>query len=753
MLARRTKIIVTLGPATTSRPMLQSIHAKGVDFVRINMSHSQIEDLERSIAATREVGLPFIIDTEGSQVRSGELSSNVAVFEENAVVRVWNRPIVGDQEQICLRPGSVVDQLEEGDLVHIDFDTLVLRVSDVSTLGIGYLSARAITGGFIGRNKAVVIDPVLRSGISLPTLSEKDYQSIEVGLRENVGHIAVSFVRNAAAVREVRRLTEGRMQIISKIECVAALEQIDEIIEESDFLLIDRGDLSKEIPVERIPFTQKIIIDKANRRGTPVFVASNLLESMIEHRKPTRAEVHDVVNTVTDGAYGLTLAAETAIGRYPLECINMLHRLAVHAESVMRDGDDARPQREIVRSLDRDDYLLHGNGASLVEPHGGTLIDRTVAGTMTESDLGGLPRLELDDRQQMEVEQIGIGTYSPLSGFMNEAEVESVLADMRLPGGTVWPIPIVLDVPAERAAHLRAGQRIALGDQHGNVLAILHLAQKFTFDRETYAGRLYGTSDSEHPGVRMTRNMNPVLLAGDIDLLRRRVSAVREYSLSPRQVRNLFLERGWITVLGFHTRNVIHRAHEFIQLSALERESCDGLFVHPVVGQKKAGDFQTSLIVRSYQEMIDNFYPKNRVVMATLSTFSRYAGPREALFTALCRKNFGCSHFVVGRDHTGVANYYAPEAAHEIFDAFGDLGIKAVKFDEVYYSKSSGGYVHSHNGTAHPAADRLSISGTEARAMLTRGEMPPEWFMRPEISRLIIDAIARGETAFVESGS
>ncbi|MDH3691669.1 MAG: pyruvate kinase, partial [Gammaproteobacteria bacterium] len=335
---RKTKVIVTLGPATADERALRRIKEKGVDFVRINMSHSSIADLERAVRMAKEVGVPFIIDTEGSQVRTGDLEESTIYFKENTNVIVWNKPVTGNRNQLCLRPGSVLGQLDEGDLIHIDFDTLILRVSDTTTLSEGYIATKVITGGFVGENKAVVIDPVMQKKIDLPALSEKDFHSIEVGLRENVEYIAVSFVRSGAAVDEARRATKNAMRIVSKIECIDALENIDEIIQKSDFLLIDRGDLSKEIPIERIPFTQKIIIEKARRQNTEVFVATNLLETMVEQRKPTRAEVQDVINTLLDGAAGLTLASETAIGKHAMECINMLNRLISHAESVVAPG-------------------------------------------------------------------------------------------------------------------------------------------------------------------------------------------------------------------------------------------------------------------------------------------------------------------------------------------------------------------------------------------------------------------------------
>ncbi|MDZ4221407.1 MAG: adenylyl-sulfate kinase, partial [Patescibacteria group bacterium] len=252
-----------------------------------------------------------------------------------------------------------------------------------------------------------------------------------------------------------------------------------------------------------------------------------------------------------------------------------------------------------------------------------------------------------------------------------------------------------------------------------------------------------------HPGVRWINSLNPVLLGGKISLIRRRESEHKEYELTPRQVRRMFEERGWSRVVGFHTRNVIHKSHEFIQLEAMRRANADGLFVHPVIGKKKPGDFHAKYIIGAYEQMVKHFYPRDKVVFATYATFSRYAGPREAIFTALCRKNFGCSHFVVGRDHTGVGDFYHPKASHEIFDRFSDLGIEPIRFDKVFYSNKLHAHVHEADDTAHSEEEKMHISGTQARKMFEQGERPPEWFMRLEISEMIISSVARGEEVFV----
>ncbi len=594
------------------------------------------------------------------------------------------------------------------------------------------------------------MDPVFAKKLDLPPLSSKDYQSIELGLEAGIEHIAVSFVRSGASIDEARRATQGKMKIISKVESVDALENIDEIIEKSDLVLIDRGDLSKEIPIEKIPFTQKVIISKARQHDTGVFVATNLLETMIENRKPTRAEVQDVVNTILDGAQGLTLAAETAIGRHPMECINMLNRLILHAEAVMSESRHDRGYPGFVQVLERSPYLLQNGTGSLIPPHGGSLVNRVLSEVPDKDFLAALPKVRLDPNKQMEVEQIAVGTYSPLEGFMGAEDFRSVLSDMRLADGTVWPLPITLDVAKDTADSLSIGQVVGLTDDRSEVMALLRLDEKFEFDREDTARRLYGTSDRDHPGVRTIQAAGEVLLAGRIDLVKGRQSETRAYELTPKQVRKLFDERGWARVLGFHTRNVIHRGHEFMQLRAMEETHCDGILVQPVVGRKKPGDFKPKYIIKSYELMMDRYYPKDTVVCAAFATFSRYAGPREALFTALCRKNFGCSHFIVGRDHTGVGSFYDPYASHELFDAFADLGMTIVKFREVVYSQQLDGYVEV-NGESEPDGDRrYLLSGTEARAMFLRGETPPEWFMRPEVAEAILGAVSGGEQVFEE---
>jgi len=749
---KKIHIIATLGPSTKTEADLRIMKEKGVDFVRLNMSHSTIPQLRDAIMLARKVGIPFIVDTEGSQVRTGILAVSPVHFTVGDIVRVHAKPLRGDRGNINLTPDYAVQKLVPGDILYCDFDSLALCVSDITQREAeGYVVARVISGGSLGNNKGVFVHTASGNSIDIPTLTPKDHESIALGLELGVGHVAASFMRSGEAVEEVRRVSRGRMQVISKVECIDGLTNLDGIIDASDMLLVDRGDLSKEIFLHRIPFSQKIIVHRARKKGKPVIVATNFLESMITKRTPTRAEIHDIESSITDGAAGLTLAAETAIGEYPFECISTMQNVIGHVTSAVDVDAYADKEEKLVEYLESRNYLLDLTSDSmLVPPNGGVLINRFRPELLRRPGLASLPWVTLDAEQEMDVEQIGVGSYSPLTGFMTKHELQSVLDTLRLPSGTIWPLPIVLAVHADTAHRLHEGSDVVLKDPAGDPIAILHLSEKYTFDKREYAQKLYGTLDEKHPGVRMALNLPDVFLGGAIELLRRR-TGVGEYELTPAQTRRLYESLGWSRVVGFHTRNVIHRSHEFIQRAAMERVSADGLFVHPIIGKKKKGDFNQPYIIKSYEIMMRQFYPPNHVVMGALATYSRYAGPREALFTALVRQNFGCSHFIVGRDHTGVGNFYPPKASHEIFDRFPDLKIVPVRFDQVFFSTRLKEHVHEPDGDVmHNEREKLHISGTQARVMFEQGELPPEWFMRPEISGMIAGAIQNGEDVFVK---
>ena len=350
---------------------------------------------------------------------------------------------------------------------------------------------------------------------------------------------------------------------------------------------------------------------------------------------------------------------------------------------------------------------------------------------------------------QLDLEQIAIGAYSPLEGFMNKVELESVLDIMRLPNNTIWPIPILLDIDKAKADKIKEGNIVALFDGLNGFVGTIKVDDKFTFDKRILIEKLYGMENPIHPGVDIINSLKPVFIGGKISLYNKVKRNYDKYNLTPKQTRRLFDEKNWTRVAGFHTRNVIHRAHEFIQLSALKKGNCDGLFIHPVVGKKKSGDYNSNLIIKSYEIMQNNFYPDNKTVFGVLATYSRYAGEREAVFTAICRKNYGCSHFIVGRDHTGVGK--ENNNTQDIFTQFKDLGIEIIKFGNVYYSKDQKQYFEETNEKLSENINgKMSISGTDARKMFNEKKAPPEWYMRPEISKMIIKSLEEKDEVFIK---
>lgn len=378
-----------------------------------------------------------------------------------------------------------------------------------------------------------------------------------------------------------------------------------------------------------------------------------------------------------------------------------------------------------------------------IAPHGGTLIDRWLRGDRRDEAVqraARLRRLRLDGREAADLEMIGDGALSPLTGFMTEADYRSVVAEMRLASGLLWALPVTLAVSADEAAAIGPDEEVALEGPDGKLLALMRVADKFAYDKEAEALQCYRTVETAHPGVRRLMAQGEVYLGGEVWLVDRAGPEFPAYHATPAETRQAFAEKGWRSVVGFQTRNPVHRAHEYIQKCALE--ICDGLLLHPLVGETKSDDIPAAVRMQAYEAILGHYFPPDRTMLSVFPAAMRYAGPREAVWHALCRKNYGCTHFIVGRDHAGVGSYYGTYDAQRIFDEIppGDLGITPLFFEHTFYCTACGGMA-SAKTCPHGSEQHVALSGTRVRELLYSGQVPPPEFSRPEVARVLIDGL------------
>ncbi|MGH7491293.1 MAG: sulfate adenylyltransferase [bacterium] len=381
-------------------------------------------------------------------------------------------------------------------------------------------------------------------------------------------------------------------------------------------------------------------------------------------------------------------------------------------------------------------------------PHGGKLIDRMLRGEEREAALHrarDFKKIVLSETGISDLEMIANGAMSPLNGFMSKADYESVVKNIRLANGLVWSIPITLPVSKETASGLKSGEEVALVENgengHGQILGVMKIADRFEYDKTREALEVYRTSEVAHPGVARVMAQGEAYLAGEVWMINRpSQSTFVDYRRDPVETRRLFQERGWNTVVGFQTRNPVHRAHEYIQKCAME--IVDGLLLHPLVGETKKDDIPADLRMVSYEVLIREYYPAGRVLLSVFPAAMRYAGPREAIFHALCRKNYGCTHFIVGRDHAGVGSYYGTYDAQKLISnfSFEDLGIAPLKYENSFYCKKCGAIVTSKT-CPHDSSQHIILSGTQVRGMLARGEALPPEFTRAEVAKVLIEGL------------
>jgi sulfate adenylyltransferase len=373
-------------------------------------------------------------------------------------------------------------------------------------------------------------------------------------------------------------------------------------------------------------------------------------------------------------------------------------------------------------------------------PHGGRLVERLVPTDRAEAlaaEAARLPAVRLDGRGLADLECLAVGAFSPLTGFHGGADHAAVVEYGRLADGTVWTLPVALPVPAQTLA--RGPERLALRDPAGTVLAVVDVEEVHDPDPAAEAKHVFETDDPAHPGVAATLARPGPLVGGPVHVLKLPASpAALGPRLTPAQVRAEAARRGWRTMAGFQTRNPVHRAHEYLRKVALEH--VDGLLLHPLVGETKGDDVPAALRMACYRALLDGYYPPERVLLSAFPAAMRYAGPREAVFHAIVRKNYGCTYLIVGRDHAGVGSFYGTYAAQEAFDAYdaGELGIEPLRFEHAFFCRRCAAMATSRT-CPHGPASHLHLSGTAVRAMLQRGELPPPQFSRPEVAHLLVD--------------
>jgi sulfate adenylyltransferase len=380
-----------------------------------------------------------------------------------------------------------------------------------------------------------------------------------------------------------------------------------------------------------------------------------------------------------------------------------------------------------------------------IAPHGGTLIDLLATGDAAANlaaEAANLPKLVINERELSDLEMLAVGALSPLTGFQGEDEYHGVLESMHLTNGLAWAIPVVLGLSDEDLHRIGNADGIALLPSEGaDPVAVLRVTGQFKRDKQKEAVSVYRTDDLEHPGVKAMYDSGDTCVAGTLEVIALPShDDFVSYRLTPAQTRNEFQQRGWKTVVGFQTRNPIHRAHEYLQKCALE--IVDGLLVHPLMGATKADDVPPDVRMQCYEALFSGYYPRDRAMISVFPAAMRYAGPREAIWHAIARKNYGCTHFIVGRDHAGVGTYYGTYDAQQIFEEFepDELGIQPLKFEHSFWCNKCEG-MGSPKTCPHEAQDRVSLSGTKVREMLSKGERPPQEFSRPEVADILIAAL------------
>ena len=707
------KIICTIGPSSFDEAIVKKMDVSGVDYFRINLSHTNIDDLIPVFRSLKSwTNKPICLDTEGAQLRTSLLCEEIIV-EEHEIIEFVPKKNLLKKSQIGVKGGYINEVFKNGDLVTIDFDGVVVQIINNENSS---FYARVLHSGIIGNNKGLNVD----RSVKLNRFTPKDEEAFLICHEIGIDHIFLSFCSHESDVLELRNRFENKIHIISKIESKNGLINLDGICAQSDALLIDRGDLSREVPLEKIPMAQNQILERSKKFSVPVYVATNLMENMILNSKPTRAEVNDIQSTLNNGAKGLVLAAETAIGKYPIDCVRIMSRIIY--ETINHKYDMKNIQN-----------LFNPSFGRIIEPHGGKLVQQF------SNDQGDHPICEVVVNEKIYTDsfQIANGTFSPINAFMNYEQIESVLNENLIKDSVAWTMPIIFQIDKDMVNKIPDSGSIYLRKENDEYsYSILNIDKiEILKNKNKLAELWFGTDDESHPGVSKFLSSGDYIISGKPFILNNYSgSANNKYELTPIQSRFVFDHNGWHNIIGFHTRNVPHLGHEYIQINALRKINADAIFISPVIGDKKIGDFLADPIIKSYELLIkEGAYNPYGAIIGSFNTHSRYSGPREAVFTALCRQNFGCNYFIVGRDHTGVGNYYDSNASIKLFDKL-ELNIKILAFDPVSYKKGHGVIEKKPEDKEE---DLQKISGSIIRNNLMNNDQIPPYMMRTAIINLL----------------
>ena len=640
------ELLSTLGPSSLNKQTLKKLQLLGVSLFRVNLSHTEVRDLKKIINFIRKHStVPICIDTEGAQIRT-RLDKQITLKTSQELEIFFNDQ--KNKNKLNFYPLKIYNQLKIGDIIYIDFNSVVVEIVEIKKSSIKVF---VINGGVVQTNKGVAVN----KKINMEPLTDKDLKAIKIGKEMNIKNFALSFCSESKDVKKLRSLLDKECKIISKIENVKGFENCAEICRYTDSILIDRGDLSREFKIEDIPLIQKEIVKIAKSFKRKIFVATNFLESMITNDSPNRAEINDIYNTLLDGASGLVLAAETAIGKYPVKSASIIKRVY--------DNFKKKLPRKIKPSEKTKPYDERTNNTIIVD-------------SFSESD----------------IKQILFGTYSPLDRFMDLDEINSVLNKNQLRDGSTWTLPIVLPIKKNKKELIQKKQIYEIKNNKKDTLCLMQIENVFEINDDTIYKNWFSCNDLKHPGILNLKSRGDFFISGKIINSSLSKNVLKPFEATPKKVKEIIYSKGWHTIVGFHTRNIPHQGHIFIQKKAIEKVNADGIILSPLIGIKKKGDFSNDFIMKSYKELIKSNIHKNRALLCFLDIYPRYAGPREAIFTAQCRKNLGCTHFIIGRDHSGLSNYYENNDINNFYQQTQNLGIELILFDNVGYDSKKKKY-------------------------------------------------------------